>query len=65
MTHNDESHLDRWNDGALDGYRNKDKQSTDADYLAGYAEGQRDRKVLVVMPARPEGYYHSPVGTFD
>lgn len=52
---------DRWNDGALDGCRNKPKAGTDPDYLAGYAEGQEMRKVQVVMPERPEGYYHQPV----
>jgi len=24
-----------------------------------------DKRVCVVMPARPEGYYHMPIGTFD
>ena len=63
--HCDESHLDRWNTGAIEGYKNTPQTSNDADYLAGYAEGQRERKVQVVMPARPEGYYHAPIGTFE
>lgn len=57
--------IDRWNDGALDGCRNRPQASTDPDYLEGYAHGQNDRRVRVVMPARPEGYYHAPIGTFD
>lgn len=62
---NNEEHLDRWNDGALDGFRGKPIASDDVHYMDGYKTGQRDRRVRVVMPARPEGYYHSPVGTFD
>ena len=28
--------------------------------------GPRDHQAIeVVMPARPEGYYHAPIGTFD
>jgi hypothetical protein len=64
-TMKDESHLDRWNDGAIDGFKGVAPRNNDADYLSGHAEGKRDRKVRVVVPARPEGYYHLPVGTFD
>lgn len=56
---------DRWNAGAIDGYRGTKPRSDDADYLKGYRDGQRDAQVKVVMPARPEGYYHQPIGTFD
>lgn len=59
-----DARLDRWNDGALDGSRNKARASDDPDYLEGYAHGQDGRRVRVVMPARPEGYYHAPLGTF-
>lgn len=24
-----------------------------------------DKRTNVVMPVRPEGYYHAPIGTFD
>lgn len=66
-THTDDiandARLDNWNDGALDGARGNVKASTDADYLDGYADGQRSRRVVVVMPFRPEGYYHTaPTG---
>lgn len=56
---------DRWNNGACDGARGRKPQSDDADYLEGHAHGLDSRKVRVVMPSRPEGYYHAPVGTFD
>lgn len=56
---------DDWNDGALDALRGKARASTVPMYLDGYAHGLRERKVRVVMPARPEGYYHAPIGTFD
>lgn len=31
----------------------------------GWDDRARDCKVVVVMPVRPEGYYHYPIGTFD
>ena len=31
----------------------------------GWNERENDQKVVVVMPHRPEGYYHMPVGSFD
>ena len=61
----DDAKADRWNDGALDGCRGKTPASTDADYIEGYAEGIESRKVRVVMPHRPEGYYHAPLGAFE
>lgn len=61
----DDAAIDRWHDGWFDGHRAKPKASDDADYLKGYDEGHDARKVVVVMPARPEGYYHMPLGTFD
>lgn len=61
----DDARADRWNDGALDGCRSKPKASSDPDYLEGYAHGQNQRRTHPVMPARPEGYYHMPPGTFD
>lgn len=60
-----DTRIDRWNDGALDGCRGIAPRLTDADYLAGHADGIENRKVKVVMFPRPEGYYHAPVGTFD
>jgi hypothetical protein len=49
----------RWNDGAIDGCRGIAARSDDPDYLEGLAHGKNERKVRVVMPHRPEGYYHS------
>lgn len=57
--------IDRWNDGALDALRGRKALSDNPDYLEGYAHGLDQRKVRAVMPARPEGYYHAPLGTFD
>src|SRR3546814_2020154 len=54
----DDAAIDRWHDGALDCYRVKPKTSDDKDYLEGWAHAEADRQVQVVMPARPEGYYH-------
>lgn len=61
----DEGAADRWNDGAFDAYRGKPRATDDEDYLEGYAHGLNERKVRPVMPERPEGYYHAPIGTFD
>ena len=61
----DDKKIDRWNDGAIDGCRNNKPASDDADYLDGYRQGQEDRKVRAIMPKRPEGYYHLPIGTFE
>lgn len=60
-----DAQIDRWHDGALDALRHKPKASDDPDYLEGFAHGEDQRNVRVVMPARPEGYYHQPLGTFD
>lgn len=61
----DDAAIDRWHDGALDCYRGRPKASDDKDYLEGWAHAENDRQVQVVMPERPEGYYHMPLGTFD
>ena len=60
----DDAAIDRWHDGVLDALRFRAIASDDADYMEGYKHGIRDRQVEVVMPARPEGYYHMPLGTF-
>ena len=51
--------IDLWNDGAIDGYRNRLRASSHPEYLEGYAHGLDECRVRVIMPARPEGYYHS------
>jgi len=65
MSDDNDAKLDRWNNGALDALRGAIQKSNDPDYLSGYEHGLRERKVSAVMPARPEGYYHAPIGTFD
>ena len=52
--------IDRWHNG----YFAKERP-TDPDELAGWLQAIEDRKIVVVTPARPEGYYHMPLGTFD
>ena len=61
----DDAAVDRWHDGVLDALRGKVKASEDPDYLEGFAHGVNERRVRVVMPRRPEGYYHMPLGTFE
>lgn len=60
----DDAAIDRWHDGVLDALRGKPSISTDENYLEGYAHGIEEAKVVVVMPRRPEGYYHMPLDTF-
>lgn len=38
---------------------------TDKDGAYGWDERARSCKVRVIMPPRPEGYYHAPLGTFE
>jgi hypothetical protein len=61
----DEAAADRWNDAAIAAMRGLPRPGDDEDSLAGYAHGLEQRKVRVIMPRRPEGYYHAPIGTFD
>lgn len=61
----DDAKIDRWNNGAIDGCRGCRPASSDADYMEGYRHGRREAKVRPLWPSRPEGYYHSPVGTFE
>ena len=61
----DDEAADRWNDAALAALRGQPCPGADADSLEGYAHGLEQTKARVVMPRRPEGYYHLPVGTFD
>lgn len=65
MTYTDDTGIDLWNNAALAALRGRPCPATDEHSLAGYKQGLNDRKVQVAMPRRPEGYYHSPIGTFD
>jgi hypothetical protein len=38
---------------------------TEKDAAEGWKTRDREGRVQVVMPARPEGYYHMPLGTFE
>lgn len=56
----EEAKCDRWHDG----YFSKERP-TDPDELEGWLQAREDAKLTVVMPVRPEGYYHAPLGTFE
>ena len=60
------------NDAAIDafhdGYRmflKKQPRPADPIMADGWDDAQRESRVRVVMPKRPEGYYHLPLGTFE
>ena len=59
----DDTASDLWNDAALAAMYGKPCPADDDNSKAGYAYGLEERKVRVVMPARPEGYYHMPLET--
>lgn len=37
----------------------------EAKMVEGWRDAQRASRVRVIMPRRPEGYYHMPIGTYD
>lgn len=51
--------IDLWNNAALAALRGQPCPGTDEHSLDGYKHGQWERRVVVVMPRRPEGYYHT------
>lgn len=55
---------DRFCDGFLARGRGKPRPA-DPDEAEGWDEAKRGERVVTVMPERPEGYYHMPIGTFD
>lgn len=57
--------IDLWNNAALAALRGQPCPAPDEHSIAGYKHGADARRVTVVMPRRPEGYYHAPIGTFD
>jgi hypothetical protein len=62
----DDVAIDFWHDGVLDALRGRPAASPrNPDYFAGYEHGLREARVAPVMPERPEGYYHAPIGTFE
>jgi len=62
MTQWTDTEMDLWNDAALAAMRGKPRPADDPHSAEGYAYGLEARKVQVVMPERPEGYYHQPLG---
>jgi hypothetical protein len=61
----DDAEFDRWADAALAALRGQPIPADDPDSRSGYEHGLEQRKVCVIMPARPEGYYHARIGTFE
>lgn len=57
--------IDSYNNGVLAALRGQPRPVGDEHAVEGYEDGLVQRKVRVVMSSRPEGYYHSPIGTFN
>ena len=60
------------NDAAIDAFHDgyslflRRKPRPECPIMAnGWDDAQRASRVRVVMPERPEGYYHLPLGTFE
>lgn len=59
-----EERIDRFHDGYF-AFRRGEPRPTDPCAADGWDDAERASQVRVVMPARPEGYYHCAPGTFD
>jgi len=56
--------IDLYHDGMVERWARRPRPA--CPFMAdGWNDANRDAGVRVVAPARPEGYYHAPVGTFD
>lgn len=55
----DDAAADRWTNAALAAFRGKPCPGDDLDSISGYRHGLEGRRVRVVMPDRPEGYWHT------
>jgi hypothetical protein len=65
MTHDNDAKIDRWHDGYF-AHKRGEPQPVEPDAAAGWQHRADDLdRPAVLMPARPEGYYHAPVGAFD
>jgi hypothetical protein len=61
---NNDAAVDAYHDG-YDLFRKGNARPEEAHMAQGWDDAQRASRVRVVMPRRPEGYYHSPLGAFD
>lgn len=65
-----DARIDAWHEGYFsrrDGKANPwpPTHSLASEWEQGRAQQAKDARVRVVMPARPEGYYHCAVGSFE
>lgn len=56
--------IDRFHDG-WGAFLKGQPRPTEKDAGEGWDHGRATSRVRAVQPARPEGYYHLPVGSFD
>lgn len=59
-----DARIDAFHDGYF-AHRDGKPRPSDLHAAEGWDERARDVQVRVVMPRRPEGYYHCAPGTFD
>ena len=59
-----DANIELWHQGVMANLRGE-PCPTEPHGRAGWLHREREKRVRVVMPVRPEGYYHAPIGTFD
>lgn len=59
-----EAQIERFHAG-YDAHKRGEPCPTEKDAAEGWNTRAHACQVRVVMPHRPEGYYHSPIGTFE
>lgn len=64
--YDNDTEIDAWHAGYFAGRRN-DPVTAEPNFASGWFAGRTATlyPVRVVMPHRPEGYYHAPIGTFE
>lgn len=55
---------DKYHDG-YDAFCRRQPCPTEQHAANGWRNAEAASQTVVVMPERPEGYYHMPIGTFD
>ena len=59
-----DARIERWHNGYF-AHRDGKPRPVDNDAAQGWDHRANDMMTQVVMPVRPEGYYHMPLDTFD
>lgn len=61
----EDARIDAYHAGYACFQRGQPQPTHDADMAEGWDDAKRASWVRVELPARPEGYYHMPIGSFE